>query len=250
MIAARRIELTAVGMSRRLAGKSCLELLIETEFHICSWRRSIADLRHNRSQTSRAGSPDLAPPEKSSSAALKEMRHSSISFVTTGRYERQLSNRFPCSVRFRRTGIWITGWTSRPGNEHRDGRRFRWPAGRRCCSEIRSDGTGRPVKNRARFPVSPLAKAEAYVIPLAAGEAFPAMPAEGFRSEREVSALPGARKIDAAAVPGPSSDVYAFYRRTTQRISTESPYDSGDPKFFEFSRPVFSATSGPTFNFQ
>ena len=100
MIAARRIELTAVGMSRRLAGKSCLELLIETEFHICSWRRSTADLRHNKSQTWRAGSPDLVPPEKSSSAALKEMRHSSISFVTTGRYERQLSNRFPCSGGF------------------------------------------------------------------------------------------------------------------------------------------------------
>ena len=90
------------------------------------------------------------------------MRHSSISFVTTGRYERQLSNRFPCSVRFRRTGIWITGWTSRPGNEHRDGRRFRWPAGRRCCSEIRSDGTGRLVENLSRSPVSPWRRPKAH----------------------------------------------------------------------------------------
>ena len=55
------------------------------------------------------------------------------------------------------------------------------------------------------------------LVPLAAGEMFPPFPREGLHSERDVAALPGARKIDADAVPGPYPDVYAFYRQTIQR---------------------------------
>jgi hypothetical protein len=56
-----------------------------------------------------------------------------------------------------------------------------------------------------------------YIIPLRQGEALPHIPAGGFRSEQEVAGLPGARILDAGGTPGPSADVYAFYRGTTQR---------------------------------
>ena len=46
------------------------------------------------------------------------------------------------------------------------------------------------------------------------GESLPQIPAGGFHSEDEIARLPGARRIDAKGlVPGPSADVYAFYRR-------------------------------------
>jgi hypothetical protein len=39
-----------------------------------------------------------------------------------------------------------------------------------------------------------------------------------FHSDEELARLPGVRKIDAQPLsPGPSPDVYAFYRGTTQR---------------------------------
>jgi hypothetical protein len=64
----------------------------------------------------------------------------------------------------------------------------------------------------------PLPAGRSYIVPLQPGEALPRISAEGLHSEREVAALPGARRVDAAgAVPGPSPDVYAFSRTTTQR---------------------------------
>ena len=56
-----------------------------------------------------------------------------------------------------------------------------------------------------------------YFVPLAAGEMFPPFPREGLHSEKDVAALPGARKTEGGAVPGPSPDVYAFLRQTIQR---------------------------------
>ena len=56
----------------------------------------------------------------------------------------------------------------------------------------------------------------AYLIPLAPGHVFPPIPAGGFRSDEEITRLPGAHRID-VAVPGPSAGVYAFYRSTIQR---------------------------------
>jgi len=56
-----------------------------------------------------------------------------------------------------------------------------------------------------------------YLVPLAAGEMFPRFPREGLHSEKEVAALPGARKLEEGAVPGPTPDVYAFQRQTIQR---------------------------------
>jgi hypothetical protein len=57
-----------------------------------------------------------------------------------------------------------------------------------------------------------------YIVPLPRGQMLPPIPAGGFRSEQEIARLPGARKIDAEPLsPGPSSDIYAFYRGTTLR---------------------------------
>ena len=57
-----------------------------------------------------------------------------------------------------------------------------------------------------------------YSVPLRPGEALPPIPAGGFHSAEEIAHLPGARKINADnIVPGPSADVYAFYRTTIQR---------------------------------
>jgi len=43
-------------------------------------------------------------------------------------------------------------------------------------------------------------------------------PADGFHSDEELAHFPGAHEIDATGVqPGPSPEVYAFYRGNTQR---------------------------------
>src|SRR4029077_9628682 len=60
--------------------------------------------------------------------------------------------------------------------------------------------------------------AGSYFVPLAPGESLPPIPEGGFTSEKEISRLPGARHINEdGLVPGPSPDVYAFYRGTIQR---------------------------------
>lgn len=63
----------------------------------------------------------------------------------------------------------------------------------------------------------PIAASRSYIISLPPGEALPPAGAEGFRFEADVARVPGARRIDAVAVPGPSPGVYAFYRDTSQR---------------------------------
>jgi hypothetical protein len=56
-----------------------------------------------------------------------------------------------------------------------------------------------------------------YIIPLPPG-GLPPIPAGGFHSEQEVARLPGVRRIEEmGVVAGPSPDIYAFYRGTTQR---------------------------------
>jgi hypothetical protein len=66
---------------------------------------------------------------------------------------------------------------------------------------------------------APIPEGRSYLIPLPRGQALPRIPAGGgFHTEEEIARLPGARRIDAYGVmPGPSLDVYAFYRGATQR---------------------------------
>ena len=57
-----------------------------------------------------------------------------------------------------------------------------------------------------------------YAIPLGAGEIMPPIPSSGFRSEEEVAAIRGARRLaDVGAFPGPTPSMYAFIRIATQR---------------------------------
>jgi eukaryotic-like serine/threonine-protein kinase len=84
-------------------------------------------------------------------------------------------------------------------------------------------GTGRlqvrsSVDGRASFiQGARLFAGRTYAIPFSFEETLRHIPAGGFRSEEEIMRLPGARRIEAEAVPGSSADVYAFYRGTTQR---------------------------------
>jgi Tol biopolymer transport system component len=65
---------------------------------------------------------------------------------------------------------------------------------------------------------TPLPAGRSYIVPLRSGQFLPPELREGVRSEQDVAELPGARRIDAdMVVPGPSPDIYAFYRTTTQR---------------------------------
>ena len=64
----------------------------------------------------------------------------------------------------------------------------------------------------------PVAGGRSYLVPVPPGQALPNIPAVGFRSEQELAGLQGARRIDTEElVPGPSADVYAFYRSTGQQ---------------------------------
>jgi Tol biopolymer transport system component len=114
-------------------------------------------------------------------------------------------------------GRWITGWTSRPGNEGSGWQAF--PLDGRPPVLL-----GNPIGwhwslrgDSIAISSGPVPEDRSYIIPLTAGEVLPPIPAEGFHAEKEVAALPGAQRIDAVAVLGPSFDVYAFYRRTIQR---------------------------------
>lgn len=57
-----------------------------------------------------------------------------------------------------------------------------------------------------------------YAFPLASGKMLPDIPPGGFRTEAEVAKYPGVRVIEVADIaPGPTPDVYAFSKETTQR---------------------------------
>jgi Tol biopolymer transport system component len=57
-----------------------------------------------------------------------------------------------------------------------------------------------------------------YAMPLQSGRMLPEVPAGGFAAERQVAALAGALRIPAFDVaPGPSEEVYAYARETSQR---------------------------------
>ena len=73
------------------------------------------------------------------------------------------------------------------------------------------------LDGRSSF-ISHLFGGPTFIVPVAPGEALPQIPAGGFHSDEEIARLPGVRRIDeSGVVPGPSPDVYAFYRGTIQR---------------------------------
>jgi hypothetical protein len=65
---------------------------------------------------------------------------------------------------------------------------------------------------------APMPRGRTYVVPFADTGTFLRLARGGVRSEEQIARLPGAHAVDAAWVePGPTPDVYAFFRGTTQR---------------------------------
>jgi hypothetical protein len=56
-----------------------------------------------------------------------------------------------------------------------------------------------------------------YAIPLQPGQALPSIPAAGFRTADEITALRGARLVGLGAFPGPDPAVHAFMKFSIQR---------------------------------
>jgi hypothetical protein len=57
-----------------------------------------------------------------------------------------------------------------------------------------------------------------YGFPLSGGRMLPDIPSGGFHKEEEMAGFPGVRVIDAADIAlGPTPDIYAFSKETTQR---------------------------------
>jgi Tol biopolymer transport system component len=118
-----------------------------------------------------------------------------------------------------RDGRWLVGSSPLPGNESSVLQAFPLGGGPAVhLGSLSLEWNWSPVGDSLSVSGGPVGASRSYLIPLAPGEAFPPVPAGGFRSEEEFAQLPGARQIDAlTAVPGSSPDVYAFYRGTTQR---------------------------------
>ena len=116
-----------------------------------------------------------------------------------------------------RDGRWIVAWSFLPDDEGMALQGFPLGGGPPVTIAAHAVFNWSPGGNSVSVSGGPIPDNRSYIIPLPPGEAFPRIPAEGFRSEEEIAQLPGARRIDALTVPGPSPDVYAFYRGTTQR---------------------------------
>jgi DNA-binding winged helix-turn-helix (wHTH) protein/Tol biopolymer transport system component len=114
-------------------------------------------------------------------------------------------------------GRWISAWAPIPG------------IGTSSIQAFPLDG-GPPVPLGSSFTIlrwsldgrssfiSNLFGGQTFIVPLSPGDALPRIPPGGFHSEEEIAHLPGVRRIDiSGVVPGPTPDVYAFYRGTIQR---------------------------------
>jgi Tol biopolymer transport system component len=116
-----------------------------------------------------------------------------------------------------RDGRWIVAWSFLPDGEGMALQGFPLDGGPPVTIAAHAAVSWSPGGDSVSLSGGPIPDNRSYIIPLPPGEALPRIPAEGFRSEEEIAQLPGARRIDALTVPGPSRDVYAFYRGTTQR---------------------------------
>jgi eukaryotic-like serine/threonine-protein kinase len=115
-------------------------------------------------------------------------------------------------------GQWIVGWAPLPGGAGAAYQAFSL-GGLPSVSIVNNiDWSWSPSGDTFSISGGPIAAGRSYVVPLQPGRALPPVPERGFVSEQDVAGLPGARRIDAlSVVPGPSPNVYAFYRGTTQR---------------------------------
>ena len=115
-------------------------------------------------------------------------------------------------------GRWVVAWSPMPDGGV-EAQAFSMNGG----PTVRIAG-GRPVMQWSADGLSialsggPIGDDRSYIVPLPPGQILPKFPAAGLRSEEDVASLPGARRVDVQGlVPGPSPDVYAFYRGATHR---------------------------------
>ncbi len=115
-----------------------------------------------------------------------------------------------------RDGKWLIAWAPLPGGTSTVWQAFPLSGG--PAVTISASMLLRwSLDGRAAFTTPFAGESWAWILPLTGG-ALPQIPAGGFVSEKDVVRLPGARRVDGTGVvPGPSPDVYAFYRGTTQR---------------------------------
>ena len=115
-----------------------------------------------------------------------------------------------------RDGKWLIAWAPLPGDKPPAWQAF--PLGGGPAVPVSASMMLRwPLDGRSVFTTPFGGETWAWILPLVNG-ALPQIPARGFVSEKDVASVPGARRVDGTGIiPGPSADVYAFYRGTTQR---------------------------------
>jgi hypothetical protein len=114
-------------------------------------------------------------------------------------------------------GKWLVAWAPLHGNGPAASQAFRLDGGAPVLIGSNFDVRWSLDRGVAFITGTIIAPGRTYVIPLSPEETLRHIPAGGFRSEEEIALMPGARRIDAKAVPGPSAGVYAFYRGISQR---------------------------------
>jgi hypothetical protein len=114
-------------------------------------------------------------------------------------------------------GRWLIAWSPLPDNNGMATQALPLAGGRAVRIANNVEWNWSPDGRALAMTDGPIAPDRTYMMPLAAGEAMPALPPGGLLTEAQIAGLPGIRRIDALIVPGTSPGVYAFYRGTTQR---------------------------------
>ncbi len=112
-----------------------------------------------------------------------------------------------------RDGRWYVGWGPRAGNGPPVNQAYPLDGGPPVNIGVFSSLSW-SLDDRTSF----ITGIWTYSVPLPPGELIRRIPAGGFASGEQIGKLPGARPIVGNyLVPGPSGDIYAFYRSTIQR---------------------------------
>ncbi len=114
-------------------------------------------------------------------------------------------------------GRWIEAWAPLPGNRPSAVQMFPLGGGTPVVIGSNTFLQWSSSGDSLWIALGAVPDGKTYIVPLPPGKILPLISPEGFRSEPEISRLPGAHKIDATGAPGPNRDVYAFYRVTIQR---------------------------------
>jgi serine/threonine protein kinase len=110
-------------------------------------------------------------------------------------------------------GRWIAAWAPLPGDGPAAFQVFSLD-GKPPISLLSGEG----VSWAARGVLIATVTSHAFFFPLAPGQVLPPMPKGGLHSDDELARIPRARRIEGRLITlGPTPDIYAFYRGSTQR---------------------------------